>query len=89
VDTQGLRRPAVEANLDGSSTENFAVPCDETTLLRLLRETFPNPRLDAERRSYVDTPDWSRLEPWMSMRERFAGIPREAPPADTERPRTH
>lgn len=196
MDTQGLRRPAVEANLDGSSTEYFAVPCDETTLLRLLRETFeelwdqvifgpciegavfegrfaapprvtlldgyatveiggseswhfhlcigphhgtpalptppalagwrrcgrtaffvsrdraghrsawglrmwngrgeqmltvffPNPWLDAERRSYVDTPDWSRLEPWMRMRERFAGIPREPPPADTERPRTH
>ncbi len=192
-------RPAAAVltdNLDGSSTEYFAVPCDEATLLRLLRETFeehwaevifgpciegavfegrfsakprvtlldgyvtvetggsdswhfhlcigphrgtpsvptppalaawrrcgraaffvnrdragqrsawglrmwngrgeqmltvffPNPWLDPERRRYVDTPDWSRLRAWMTLRERFAAVAAEAPPSDAERPRTH
>jgi hypothetical protein len=41
---------------------------------------FPNPHLDPatmRRRR----PDWSALDLWMAMRERYAGIPVEAPPA--------
>lgn len=50
---------------------------------------FPNPWIDPERRQYVDTPDWSRLELWMKLREKWAAIPAEPPPAGAERPRTH
>lgn len=196
MDTREIQPPAVEGNLDGTSTEYFAVPADEATLLRLLRDTFerhwaevifgpciegavfegrfsarprvglldgyltvelagseswhfhlcigphrgtaalptppdlaawrrcgraaffvnrdpagqpsawgfrmwngrgeqmltvffPNPWLDAGQRRYVDTPDWSRLETWMRLRALYAGVAREAPPVDAERPRTH
>jgi len=50
---------------------------------------FPNPWLDADRSRFVSTPDWSRLDLWMRMRQRYAGVPAEAPPIDAERPRTH
>jgi hypothetical protein len=50
---------------------------------------FPNPWIDPERRQYVDTPDWSRLELWMKLREKWAAIAAEPPPAGAERPRTH
>jgi hypothetical protein len=56
---------------------------------QMLTVFFPNPWLDAERRRYVDTPDWSRLDLWMSLRRRYAGVPVEPPPADTRPPRTH
>jgi hypothetical protein len=55
----------------------------------MLTVFFPNPWLDAERRRYVETPDWSRLEVWMTLRERHAGVPREGPPTDARPPRTH
>jgi hypothetical protein len=50
---------------------------------------FPNPWLDPARTRFVDTPDWTRLDLWMRMRERFAGIPAEPPPVVAEPPRTH
>ena len=56
---------------------------------QMLTVFFPNPWLDPDRRRYVDTPDWSRLELWMRLRERHALIPAEAPPARAERPITH
>jgi hypothetical protein len=56
---------------------------------QMLTIFFPNPWLDADRRRYVDTPDWSRLDLWMRLRERFAGVPAEPPPEQAERPITH
>jgi hypothetical protein len=56
---------------------------------QMLTVFFPNPWLDPHRRHYVDTPDWSRLDLWMQLRERHAGIPAEPPPAHAERPVTH
>jgi len=50
---------------------------------------LPNPWLDPTRTRYVTTPDWTRLELWMSMRARYAGVEAEAPPAASEPPRTH
>ncbi len=56
---------------------------------QMLTVFFPNPWLDAERRRYVDTPDWSRLGLWMGLRERYGGVQPDAPPADGRPPRTH
>lgn len=50
---------------------------------------FPNPWLDPERLRYLKTPDWTRLELWMRVRERYAGIPGEPPPVQSEPPRMH
>ena len=50
---------------------------------------FPNPWLDPSRTRFVATPDWTRLDLWMRMRERFAGIPPEPAPVGAEPPRTH
>ena len=50
---------------------------------------FPNPWLDAASMRYVATPDWSRLAPWMALRERHAGVPPEAPSANARPPATH
>ena len=56
---------------------------------QMLTVFFPNPWIDPAVQRYVDDPDWSRLQLWMRLRERFAGVPAEAPPALTERPVTH
>jgi len=56
---------------------------------QMLTVFFPNPWIDPAAQRYVDEPDWSRLELWMRLRERFAGVPAEAPPHDAERPVTH
>jgi hypothetical protein len=56
---------------------------------QMLTVFFPNPWLDAERRRYVDTPDWSRLDTWMAMRARYAGVPAEPAPTAAAPPRTH
>ena len=56
---------------------------------QMLTIFFPNPWLDPDRRHYVDTPDWSRLEVWTRLRERYAGVPAEPPPEHAERPITH
>jgi hypothetical protein len=56
---------------------------------QMLTIFFPNPWLDPDRRHDVDTPDWSRLDLWMRLREHYAGIPAEPPPAHAERPITH
>jgi len=56
---------------------------------QMLTVFFPNPWLDPERQRYVDTPEWSRLDLWMRMRERYAAVPAEAPPTHAERPITH
>jgi len=50
---------------------------------------FPNPWIDPARHRYVDVPVWSRLELWMRLRERFAAVPGEPPPAHAEPPVTH
>jgi hypothetical protein len=56
---------------------------------QMLTIFLPNPWLDPDRQRYVDTPDWSRLDLWMRLRERYAGVPAEPPPAHAERPHTH
>ena len=56
---------------------------------QMLTVFFPNPWLDPARQRYVDTPEWSRLDLWMDMRERYAGVPAEPAPAGGERPQTH
>jgi hypothetical protein len=58
---------------------------------QMLTIFFPNPWLDPARLRYIETPDWSRLELWMRMRERYAGVPAEPPPPpeNAEPPRTH
>jgi hypothetical protein len=56
---------------------------------QMLTVFFPNPWIDPARQRYVEQPAWSRLELWMRMRERFAGVPAEPPPADAEPPVTH
>jgi hypothetical protein len=50
---------------------------------------FPNPWLDPEQLHYVKTADWSRLDLWMRLRERYAGVPAEPPPSDTTPRRMH
>jgi hypothetical protein len=50
---------------------------------------FPNPWLDPERQRYVETPDWSRLDMWMGLRDRHAGVPAEPAPTDAGPPRMH
>jgi hypothetical protein len=56
---------------------------------QMLTIFFPNPWLDPARQRYVDTPDWSRLDLWMRLRARYAGVPAEPPPAKAARPQTH
>jgi hypothetical protein len=56
---------------------------------QMLTVFFPNPWIDPARQLYVAEPAWSRLELWMTLRERFAGIPGEPPPAHAEPPVTH
>jgi hypothetical protein len=56
---------------------------------QMLTVFFPNPWIDPSRGRYVDTPDWSRLALWMTLRARHAGVPAEPPPADASPPRTH
>jgi hypothetical protein len=56
---------------------------------QMLTVFFPNPWIDPERRHYVARADWSRLEPWMGMRHRHAGVAPEPPPPGARRPRTH
>lgn len=50
---------------------------------------FPNPWLDPEKPGYVQTPDCTRMEWWMRLRDRYAGIPAEPPPAESEPPMMH
>ncbi|MBI3456458.1 MAG: hypothetical protein HY002_11795 [Candidatus Rokubacteria bacterium] len=50
---------------------------------------FPNPWLDPKRRAYVETPDWARLDLWMRLRERYAGLPAEPPPVESDPPQMH
>src|SRR6266508_6526838 len=51
---------------------------------QMLTVFLPNPWIDPARQRYVDEPDWSRLTLWMRLRERFAGVPVEPPPAHAE-----
>ncbi|WP_394827765.1 hypothetical protein [Pendulispora albinea] len=51
---------------------------------------FPNPWLNERRTKFVKTPDWSKLELWMTLRERFAGVPAdERPDPEAMRPVIH
>ncbi len=54
----------------------------------MLTVFLPNPWIDPARGRYVDTPDWSRLELWMALRARHAGVPAE-PPARPRRASAH
>lgn len=56
---------------------------------QMLTVFFPNPWIDPVRQRYVEQPAWSRLEVWMRLRERFAGVPAEPPPAHSEPPVNH
>lgn len=56
---------------------------------QMLTVFFPNPWLDPERRRFVSHPDWTRLDLWMRLRERYAGIPVEPLPSDATPPITH
>lgn len=56
---------------------------------QMLTVFTPNPWIDPVRRRFVDTPDWSRLDLWMRLRERYAGVPPEPPPAHADRPISH
>ena len=56
---------------------------------QMLTVFFPNPWIDPARQRYVAEPAWSRLELWMTLRERFAGATRRAAPAHAEPPVTH
>jgi hypothetical protein len=57
---------------------------------QMLTIFFPNPWIDPARGRYVDTPEWSRLDLWMALRARHAGVPPEPPPrAAAAPPRTH
>ena len=50
---------------------------------------FPNPWLSADGTRYVTTPEWARLDLWMALRQRHAGLPAEPPPVAAKPPRTH
>jgi hypothetical protein len=56
---------------------------------QMLTVFFPNPWIDPERSRYVAEADWRRLDLWMQLRERHAGVPAEPPPAGARAPRTH
>ena len=56
---------------------------------QMLTVFFPNPWIDPMRQRYVDEPAWPRLDLWMQLRERFAGVPTEPPPTHAEPPVTH
>lgn len=56
---------------------------------QMLTVFFPNPWLDGERMRFTATPDWARLDLWMRMRERYAGVPAEPPPAAAAPPALH
>ena len=50
---------------------------------------FPNPWLDPVRMRPVRAPEWSRLDLWMRMRRRWAGVAPEPPPLPATPPRLH
>lgn len=50
---------------------------------------FPNPWLDPNTMQPRGLPDWSCLEAWMRLRERYAGVAVEAPPQDSTPPALH
>lgn len=50
---------------------------------------FPNPWLDPQTMQPERTPSWPRLELWMRLRERYAGVAVEPPPADQTAPVLH
>ncbi len=56
---------------------------------QMLTVFLPNPWIDPVTQRYVREPDWSRLDLWMRLRERFAGVPAEPPPVHAQRPVTH
>ncbi|MBI3457086.1 MAG: hypothetical protein HY002_15015, partial [Candidatus Rokubacteria bacterium] len=39
--------------------------------------------------SWHETPDWARLDLWMRLRERYAGLPAEPPPVGVDPPQMH
>jgi hypothetical protein len=47
---------------------------------------FPNPWLDPVTMRPRRVPDWECLRPWMQLRERYAGVAAEGPPADATTP---
>lgn len=83
-------RAAFFRNLDGGGRASaWGVRLWNGRGEQMLTVFFPNPWIDPARQRYVAEPDWSRLELWMRARERFAGVPAEAPPANAQPPVTH
>lgn len=50
---------------------------------------FPGPWFDRDAGKFRKTADWSQLDLWYTMREKFAGVPADPPPKDQERPKMH
>ena len=58
-------------------------------LRALITVFFSNPWLDPQTMRQRRPADWSCLEAWMRLRERYAGVAAEAPPTDTIPPALH
>jgi hypothetical protein len=83
-------RAAFFRNLDGQgSASAWGLRLWNGRGEQMLTVSFPNPWIDPARQQYVDEPNWSRLDLWMGLRERFADVPGEPPPALARRPVTH
>ncbi len=56
---------------------------------QMLTVFFPNPWLEPETMHPRRPPDWTCLTTWMTLRERYAGVPGEPAPNDTAAPVLH
>ncbi len=54
----------------------------------MLTVWFPNPYLDDAKHAYTSNADWDKLQLWMGLRQRHAGIAPEPPPSQAT-PCTH
>ncbi|MEK8022376.1 MAG: hypothetical protein AAB229_01070 [Candidatus Hydrogenedentota bacterium] len=50
---------------------------------------FPGPWYDRDAGKFRKEPDWTQLDLWMALREKYAGVPAEGPLASAEAPRMH
>jgi hypothetical protein len=56
---------------------------------QMLTIFFLNPWLEPDTMKPRSIPDWTSLTTWMNLRERYAAVPREAPPPDDGPPVLH